>query len=185
MNQITKVGITLALIAALAATSLALVNALTEPKIAAYEKSVIANALLEVAGGYALGDTLSTPTTEHISSVQTLLDEGGALVGYILQIDGVGYGGAMNVMSSYTTDGTIIDAQLLANSETPGLGKKAEESSYMDKFREKGGKTPIPLKKDQLNKEQADSVGGSTVTFNGVAKALSWGSEFVKGLGEE
>ena len=183
MKNITRVGITLALIAAVAATALALVNAVTEPRIAAYKLQVIQQALTAVSGTYELGESREEHDDARIRAVHTLLDDQGAIAGYILQMVGTGYGGEMTVMASYTVYGEVIDARLLANAETPGLGKKAEAASYMTKFQGTGGELPVPEKKDQLQKDDADSISGSTVTFSGIARIIAYGSEFVKILG--
>lgn len=182
MRNFARVGITLSLIAAVAATALAMVNAFTAPKIAAYELQVIKDALVEVSGGYAVGDQATTDDP-LVTNVYPLSGENGDTVGHILQLVGTGYGGEMVVMASYHADGEVIDARLLANAETPGLGKKAEVPSYMDKFKGTGGVTAVPVKKDMLGKADADSVSGSTVTFTGVAKAIAYGSDYVKSLG--
>lgn len=185
MRQFARVGITLSLIAAFAATALAMVNSFTAPKIAAYELQVIQDALVEVSGGFELGDNTEATDDASIKEQYRLLDEDGSVVGYILQLSGTGYGGEMVIMASYKTDGEVIDARLLANSETPGLGKKAEVPSYMEKFQGTGSSSPVPVKKDALEKADVDSISGSTVTFTGVAKTIAYGSDYVKTLGGE
>lgn len=183
MKQFARVGITLSLIAAVAATALAMVNAFTAPKIAAYELQVIQDALIDVSGGLELGESTGNPADPAIENVYRLHGDDGAVSGYIVQMIGSGYGGEMVVMASYTVDGAVIDARLLANAETPGLGKKAEVPSYMEKFQGTGATSPVPVKKDALDKADADSISGSTVTFTGVAKTIAYGSDYVKTLG--
>ena len=56
MKAMIKTGVTLALIAAIAATALALINSLTAPRIAAYDAQVIQNTLAQVAGGFSVGE---------------------------------------------------------------------------------------------------------------------------------
>ncbi|MDD3823770.1 MAG: FMN-binding protein [Sphaerochaetaceae bacterium] len=183
MRQMARVGITLALIASIAATSLAVVNAVTAPKIAAYEQQVIENALKQVSGGFELGESTTDTGDEAIGIIHRLTGDDQKTTGYILQMTGTGYGGSMTVMASYKTDGSVIDARLLANAETPGLGKKAEVPAYMDKFKDTGADSPVPVKKNMLQKDDADSIGGATVTFSGVARAIAHGSDYVKTLG--
>ena len=69
----------------------------------------------------------------------------------------------------------------MANSETPGLGKKSEESWYMAQFVGFGAANPIPTSKNDL--ADPSLVSGATVTFTGVSGALKNGSEYVKSLG--
>ncbi len=178
MKTMVKTGITLALIAAVAATALAFVNAVTAPRIAAYDAQVIKNTLAQVASGLTVGEAESADDPS-VTALYPLTDESGSSAGYILSLTGNGYGGAMTLMASYTEEGKLLDARLLNNSETPGLGKKAEDPAYMEKY---VNKDSIPLKKSELTSEEADSVSGSTITFSGVAKTLQYGSEYVKGI---
>lgn len=183
MKKMFQVGFTLALICAVCATLLAFVNGLTAPKIAEYENSVMVQALKEVSGEFIPGEKVLETGDNQISAYYRLVDTNGNLVGYILQLVSNGYGGGLSLTVSYDVSGTVLNAKLLTNSETPGLGKKAEAAGYMDKFIGKGDTENIPLKKDQLDKADADSVGGATVTFTGISKAISHGSQFVHGLG--
>ncbi|MDD4219392.1 MAG: FMN-binding protein [Sphaerochaetaceae bacterium] len=183
MRQFLKVGVTLALIAAIAATTLAFVNAVTAPRIAAYEMQIIENALSTVAGKFRLGETKPSLTDEKVSAVHLLQDTDGNHIGYILQLEGIGYGGELTIMASYLNNGEVVEARLLANAETPGLGKKAEAPTYMEKFKATGAAVPVPVKKDALQKEDADSISGATITFAGVAKTIAYGSNYVKSLG--
>ncbi|NCB01833.1 MAG: FMN-binding protein [Spirochaetia bacterium] len=181
MNKAIKTGITLALIAAIAATALALINSITAPKIAEYEAQVVLNALSEVAPGYDIKE--KEDVTDGVVNSLYPIYKDDVLEGYIVSLKGNGYGGEFNLMVSYTLKGSVIDARLLANSETPGLGKKAEKGQYMEKFQNTGGNTPVPVKKGQLDKDEADSIGGSTVTFSAIAKTIAYGSSFVEEKG--
>ena len=181
MKKALKTGITLALIAAIAATALALINSITAPIIEEYEAQVVINTLSQVAPGYDIKDK-ELVDDDLINALYPLYKEG-TLSGYILSLNGNGYGGAFNLMVSYTLEGDVIDARMLRNSETPGLGKKAEKAEYMEKFQNTGGNTPVPVKKGELQKDDADSVSGSTVTFSAVAKTILYGSDFIKQKG--
>jgi electron transport complex protein RnfG len=183
MKHFAKIGITLALIASIAAAALAFINSVTAPKIAAYEAKVVEMALKEVAHDYSVGDKVVVEDDVTVTAMHPLIDGSDAVIGYILSLTGNGYGGPLTIMASFMNDGSVLDARLLTNSETPGLGKKAENSSYMDKFKETGGSTPVPQKKGELGKEDADAVGGSTITFTAVSKTLAYGSSYVKEMG--
>ncbi|MGI6466431.1 MAG: FMN-binding protein [Sphaerochaetaceae bacterium] len=184
MKVVAKVGITLLIIAGFAAAALAVVNAITAPKIAEYEIQVLKNALLEVSGDLEVGTTIESVDLNNVKAVHTLLNEQDQVSGYILQLQGVGYGGPMTLMAGYLLNGEVIDVRLLSNSETPGLGKKAETVAYMQKFVGTGGANKeVPVKANMLDKKDADDISGSTVTFSGVAKAIALGSDYVKSLG--
>ena len=99
--------------------------------------------------------------------------------GWILELTGIGYGGEMTIMAAYDNDGIVKIARLLNNSETVGFGKKAEAANYMEIFIGKGGIIPVPTTKNQLGKH-ADVVSGATITFLGISRAITHGSEMVK-----
>lgn len=183
MRKFMKIGITLALICAVAASTLALINGITAPAIAKYEQGIVLQALSEVSNGLTIGSFMEETGDDAVASYYRLTEANGNIAGYILQLNASGYAGAMSVMASYDILGEVLNAKLLANAETPGLGKKAESKEYMGKFIGTGSKSPVPVKKSELDKNAAESIGGATVTFSGIAKAVSQGSLFVKSLG--
>ncbi|MDC7241052.1 MAG: FMN-binding protein [Spirochaetales bacterium] len=169
----------LALICALSALLLGVVNSVTEP-IIAIRKAAELKAALE--------NLLETGTP---GPREDLEDEGTIKARYsvtgadawILEFIGMGYGGDMKVLASYDFNGEIQDVVLMDNAETPGLGKKAEADGYMDKFIGTGGTTPVPVTKNEL--EAPDEVSGATITFAGIAAPLKEGSAYVKALGDD
>ena len=180
MTRYLKTGLILFAICAVCTALCALVNEVTAPAIAINMESERLDALDAVSHGYEIGDQ-----GEGSGSINYVIPlyENGKVAGYIAEILTSGYGGEMTVIASYSTDGTVLEAQMMANSETPGLGKKAEESWYMDMFRGHGGDDPVPLSKSDLPAEEAAAVSGASITFAGVSAAIHEGSEYVKSLG--
>jgi len=180
MKQLLKTGGKLALICAVAATALALINMVTAPRIEYNREQRLLQALEEVSGGFEIGEEQEV---EHrvITHAHRLFDEAGEPAGIILRMRSDGYGGEMQLIAGYRLDGSLITARLLDNEETPGLGKEAEEAQYMEKFEGKGSSDePVPVRKDQLPEDQADAVTGSTITFSGIAEGLAAGAEYVR-----
>lgn len=180
MNTILKTGITLFLICALSSGLCGIVNSITAPLIAANVEKETLEARQVVSGGYGIGAEIESDDP-LIASIMELTD-GGERVGFELELLGSGYGGEFTIIASYLLDGTLLEAKMMANGETPGLGKKAEESWYMDMFKGKGGDTPLPGNKNDL--DDPSLVSGASVTFNGVSNALRYGSEFVRNFKE-
>jgi H+/Na+-translocating ferredoxin:NAD+ oxidoreductase subunit G len=170
----------LALICAISAILLGFVNSVTEPAIAvrkAAELKAALSSLLEEGSPGAIEEL------SDAGSVKARYPVEGA-GGWILELNGKGYGGDMKVLASYDKNGTILDVVLMDNAETPGLGKKAEKSEYMDRFRGTGGAAgPVPISKNAL--DAADSVSGATITFVGIATPLHEGSEYIQSLGDK
>jgi RnfABCDGE-type electron transport complex G subunit len=109
------------------------------------------------------------------------VEQNSQIVGYALDLLGSGYGGDMKIIAGYNNDGSIKNVKLLDNSETPGLGKKAEAEGYMDKFIGTGAEKPVPVIKNMLpNQKEIDAVTGATITFMAIADVLRAGSDFMK-----
>ena len=175
-----KVAFILFAICAVAAILLALVNEITAPRIAYNTEQTTIATLEAVSGGYSQGERREGNGSD-ISYVVPLYDDSGVLVGYILEIVTSGYGGEIVMAASYLTDGSVLQSKVMSDNETPGLGKNAEESWYMDLFKGLGGERPPPESKNDL--ADPSVVSGASVTFGGVSGALRSGSAYVKSLG--
>jgi electron transport complex protein RnfG len=191
MKRMIIIGGKLAVICAIAAYVLAMVNAFTAPRIAENREKALADALQNIAGSGRVGEHLPVSAGDGeealpaVTGYYPVYAAGSQVVnGYILQLTGSGYGGEMDLLARYALDGTVLSAVLMENQESPGLGKKAEDPEYMEKFIQTGGDDPIPVRKDMLPSDEADGVTGSTVTFVGIARALKRGSEYVRTLDE-
>lgn len=186
MRNILNISGKLALICTVAAIALAFVNQITAPKIEAFNKEKLVLALSAVSNNYSISEKSILVNDKYTDSEFSMiheyytLTENGFTTGYILSVTANGYGGPMNMIIGYESNGDIIQARLLKNAETPGLGKEAEKPEYMNVFLSKGGSESIPIRKNQLSAERADAISGATITFSGIAKALYYGSEFVK-----
>lgn len=183
MNPMVRIGGKLALICAVAALALGLVNALTEPQIAKIKAERLAAALQLVGNGLTVGDPVVLEDGGVVESYYPLTD-GGERAGYICRMIASGYGGDMVLLAGYDLDGTVLSVKLMENEETPGLGKEAERVEYMEKFIATGVDKPVPVRKDMLPTNQAETITGATITFIGIGKALESGSDFVAGLEE-
>lgn len=175
MKKYLKTALILFVICAAAALLLAVFNSVTAPKISAYEAEQKTAALKNVSGGASIGEYVIVPEGSMVNGYYTL-DNGG----YILNLTANGYGGPIILVASYSADGILRAAQVISNSETPGLGKKSEESWYMDKFIGKGQN--MPIRKTSLSDSDAQAVSGASMTFTGISKALLAGSNFVATL---
>lgn len=182
MTKNIRYALILLSICAVSAFALALTNSITSPVIAQMDADNRTNALEAVSAGYEIGE--QKEVSGHAYVTYTIeLTENSKVAGYILGLKSTGYGGLMTLVASYTTQGEMLFAQLLSHGETPGLGKKAENEGYMDKFKGTGAGKPVPTSKTMLSDSDAQAVSGSSVTFSGIAKAIAGGSEYVKGLG--
>lgn len=184
MNKYLRTTLVLASICAVAAILLAAINVITTPYIEKYEADKITAALEVVAEGKEIGPEISIgdSTVDYLHE----LSSNGNVVGYILGLNTRGYGGDIVLIASYNTDGSVANVNLVSNSETPGVGKKAENAGYMDKFLGTGTSSkPIPTTKSMLSEVDSAAVSGATMTFTGISSALKTGSDYVKSLSKE
>ncbi len=184
MKQTMIIGGKLALICAVAAIALGLVNSVAEPRIELIKKQKLEQALQTVSGGASIGEVQEVEGNPTVQEYYPLYDGKDEKTGYIIRLIGVGYGGDMVILAGYSLSGEVVSAKLMENAETPGLGKKAEKPEYMERYVGTGSDTPVPTRKDQLPQSEAEAITGATITFAGIGKALKEGSDFVKSLGD-
>ncbi|MBO7094218.1 MAG: FMN-binding protein [Spirochaetia bacterium] len=181
MKNIIIIAVKLAVICLVAAFVLGFVNGITAPQIAASKAQAELNALSVINKAGTIGERVEGDGI--MVNYYFPVSDGGKVTNYILSLKNMGYGGDLVILANFKTNGEIIDAKLMEDAETPGLGKKAENPAYMDKFKGTGADKPVPVKKTMLESADADAVTGATITFTGLSKALEYGSEFAKKLG--
>ena len=126
-----------------------------------------------------IGETVAVTGFSGVEESTDLFRDG-KKVGIALLLSGSGYGGSFSIIASYDTNGALMGAKMTVDSETAGLGKKAEESWYMDLFKGMGVDKPFPSAPKDLSADDTALVSGATVTFKGVSKALKNGSDYIK-----
>ena len=181
MKDVMKIGGRLALICAVAAIILGLVNGITAPRIAELKALKLQQALRAVVPVGDIGEQTLLADQPGITGYYPVT-AGGKITGYVLDLTGSGYAGDLKILAGFLADGTVNAVVMMDNQETPGLGKEAEKASYMEKYLGTGSDKPIPVRKSQLAQADADAISGATITFMGIAKALEAGSAFVKGM---
>lgn len=166
---------------------LGLVNLLTAKKIIENEKEKEAKAnriLISEGKSFKRNNFKSIPNElKETFYYYKVYDQFNDVIGYIVSSEGNGYSGKMKVMAAYNNDLVIVNSKLLTNTETPGLGKKAENDNYMKKFKMTNTEeNPFPTDKTMLSLNDQDSVTGATITFNGIVQAIKKANELI---GEE
>jgi len=178
MKNVVIVGMKLFAICAIAALTLGGINAITEPVIIQRKIMELQQALNELTPDAQTGEAVSVAENPVIVKRYPVTKEGQS-AGMLLELEGSGYGGEMKILARYEADGTIRAVKLMDNTETPGLGKKAENPAYMEKFIGTGSAdNPVAVRKDMLGPGDADAITGATITFLGISKALAEGAQY-------
>lgn len=184
MKKILMIGLKLGAICMFTSLALGFVNVITLPGIEKNQEIALQKALGIVNNVGAPGEEVFIEADKVVKSYYPVLLDNGKINSYIVSLIGTGYGGDLILLANYEKSGKLIASVLMQHSETPGLGDAAEKASYFTKFVGRGDNTPIPTKKTQLSVADADAIGGATITFLGVSNALSYGSDYVKKIGE-
>ncbi len=182
MKNVVVIGLKLFVICAVAALTLGGINAITEPVIIQRKILELQQALEELTPDAETGEAVEVADNPVIVKRYPVLKDGQS-AGMLLELEGSGYGGEMKILARYDQDGTIRAVRLMDNTETPGLGKKAENPAYMEKFLGTGSAaSPVPVRKDMLTSAEADAITGATITYLGISKALTEGAQYTAGL---
>ena len=90
----------------------------------------------------------------------------------------VGMGGAMgalggdiSVMTGVDADGKVTGVNILSHAETAGLGAKAAEQSFRDRF--VGLVSGITVSKDKAGENSIDAITGATITSRAMTEAVN------------
>lgn len=154
--------LSLTAIALVAAAALAALNGVTKDPIAKAQQAKVENAIGAVLPAFA---SLEERTVDgHVCHVG--LDADGNMVGAAIEAgNDKGFGGHLQLMVGFDSEGTVSGYQILETHETPGLGAKADQWFQKDgKGRVVGTKpadAPLTVKKDGGS---VDAISGSTIT---------------------
>ena len=158
---------------------LALVNHLTEGPISEVNKKKTDDGIKAVM----VCDNLVVAQTDTVKQdingkeytyiIYQVKDAQGKDLGAAVESTTMGFGGDLKVMVGFAPEGTILGYTLLAHTETPGLGAKA------DKWFQKGEKGDIvgksPAEPLTVSKDggQVDAITASTITSRAFLLAVN------------
>lgn len=168
MKSILKPIVVLTLISVIAAALLGGTYEATKPLIDAAEKAATAQAMQQVL---PQATSLEEFEMDEIENLQLAArDAGGA--GYAFKVTDKGFGGQITVMVGIDLDGKMTGIQLVEHSETPGLGSKAGQPSFTDKF----------IGVDEGGLSGVDTISGATVTSSAVKRCAATAYEAFNSL---
>lgn len=169
MKDLFRYGFILALICMLASGLLSGVHSLTKATIIAQAQEAEEASLKEVL-----------PLAAHFEPIKSGGDiiyykaysKDKKFIGVAFKASGEGYSGRVETMAGMTKDGTITAIKILSQNETPGLGNRITDSSFIGEFANKN----IP----GLNEVQA--ITGATISSKAVIDSVKKKAEEIKAL---
>ena len=184
MKELFKLTVVLTIICSLAATALALVYTITKEPIAHQQRLKKLKAIKAVQPDYDNEpdqDFIDLKTDESAEGDGGLTrfyitKKGDTPTGVVFMASAVGYGGLIDLMVGVNPEGTITGVQVLRHTETPGLGAKITEDTFIQQFPERNlQNTNWALKKEGGD---IDQISGATISPQAVVKALNQGLTF-------
>ena len=167
-NTLLNMFLSLTVIAVVAGGALALVNDITKEPISQVQQKKTEKAIKAVVPAY---DHLDSVSVDGVTCHKAL-DAQGNVVGVAVPASSEkGFSGHIGVMVGFDKDGNIYGYQMLATSETPGLGAKAGQW-----FQKEGNviglnpSNPLSVKKDGGT---VDAISGSTITSRAFCDAVN------------
>ncbi len=140
---------------------LSCVNALTADKIADNIKREKSAAITEIFPASDSNEQLEF-AFDGMTAVYKVYS-GNTAIGYAAEATPLGFGGEMTVMVGVNADGTLAGVKLISHSETPGLGSRVGEGTYLAQYNGKNA--------SQLN--DVDSITGSTISSKAIREGIS------------
>jgi Na+-translocating ferredoxin:NAD+ oxidoreductase subunit G len=159
----------LTIVVCIAVITLSIINSITEGPIEDAEKEKIKELLEEQFPDLATYEE-DTPSKD----VYTVKNESGAILGYAFNIVASGYGGDIKILvaienTSLSEDDIILRGiSIISNTETPGLGAKITEESWLEQF-SGANMNEVFLKADGGN---IDAISGATISSSAVVDAI-------------
>lgn len=175
---VLRLGLTLLLITSVMAAALAVVNAITAPKIAALREEKIQKAIAEVLpGGGSLLDAGSYTDETGLVTRVFASDKG-----YAVEVAPIGFDNAITMMVGVDKNGTVSGVSIISHTETAGLGAvAAADSAAGQAFRDQfiGANGSVAVSKDGGT---IDALTGATVTSRAICTGINAALACVAGM---
>lgn len=174
-KEIIKIGLTLFAITAVSALLLALINNVTAPIIAENETEktyATMGTLIPDADSF---EKITLNGEKNIVEAYRALDSDANTIGCCVISTAYGYGGEIKVLTGII-DNKVCGVDILSHSETPGLGAKATEPEFKDRFLDKT--VGIGIAKENAGDNEINAMSGATITSTAVTSCVNTALEF-------
>jgi len=197
MRSMIVLIFTLTIVCLLSALALALVNIVTEDRIAEQKRLAKLRAVLEaLPRDYVQYD--NDPSRDVITISEWKEKDGtpkviyvgkkhGEVIGVAFTSSGEGYGGIINIMIGLDITGKMTGIQIIEHLETPGLGSMIESKElFRNQFRGKSSENSPSgelkvVKGRKANKDwEIQALTGASISPTGVVRAINSGLTMFK-----
>ena len=149
---------------------LGVVNMVTEPIITQLQKEKNDAAMRRVLVAEVY-EPMSVDIENVISMYRAV--SGGEQLGYVVEVKGSGFGGAMTLIVGVDMEGKVTGVEVTKQAETSGVGTKVtNDASVLNRFVGKGGAITV-VKNATGDANEVVAVSGATVSSNAVGAAVN------------
>lgn len=92
-------------------------------------------------------------------------DASGNVLAHVIVAQSKGYGGQVPIAVAFGTDGTVLSITAMANDETPGLGTKIAQESYLGQY--------VGLQARPADEGDIDLISGATISSKAALAAFN------------
>lgn len=159
-----KPALPLTVICVVIALLLAVVNAVTADKITENALIEKENAIKNIFTECQTFESADASLFENsVSDAGKVFDADGNIIGYYADVAPIGFKGEIVLIVGTDTNGRVISAALLSASETPGVGTKATDETYLSKF------SGLKL----ADVPEVDTITGATISSRAVRQGIA------------
>ncbi len=109
-----------------------------------------------------------------IDSLVTAKDKDDNIVGFVFNVTSKGgYGGDISFSVGLDTTGVVTGISILSIEETPGLGMKAKEDSFINQYVDKNGSFVVDKDSPSENDNKIDGISGATITSRAMTDGVN------------
>lgn len=190
MRDFLKLGIRLLLICAISAGLLGATYSVTKDPIAQHEAEASAAANRAVCSQATdfkemnMGDFQSEAGWDaSFGDVTKVLDaqKDGETVGYVVKVNGKGYGGTISMTVGLDKDGKYTGLSIDSQNETAGLGANAVKEDFRNRYVGKSSGQELTVSKLAPAKDtEIQALAGATITSKAVTKAVNVAGRFAQ-----
>ena len=186
MKRSLRLGWTLFLITGMTGLLLGLVNQITEGPIERARADELRRALQAVLPAAGSFETVAAPDGTPEGFVD--LHRGRSsekTAGYCVTVETKGYGGPIRFVVGLDTGGTVTGLTLLASSETPGLGARASEETFRNRYVGQSPEHFSVTKSPEPRDGEIQALSGATITSRAVTAGVNIALETFRMIPEE
>ena len=162
--SVLNIGARLLIICLVVAGIVSLVNEVTKTRYAELQEEQMQESMASIFG-------LEKVDYRELADDVYLISQDGETLGYCVQNATAGFGGDITLMVGFNRDFSIAGVQILSHSETPGLGAKANDASYLSQYNGKSGELTL--------NEDIDAISGATISSKAVLSGVNSAREML------